>query len=74
MLIHQVQLEASQMPRELLVRDTQPVELGRHDIHALRRSEGCDWLAVLGQYLGDHLDIRRLQRYGKFDIKRKSFG
>lgn len=38
MLISQVQVEASQMSRKLLLRDTKPAELGRHDIHALRSS------------------------------------
>lgn len=60
------------MPGKLLLRDTQPVELGRHDIHALRRIEGGDRLAILGQYLWHHLDIRRFQRYGKCSMLKAS--
>lgn len=65
----QVQVEASQMPSQLLVRDTKPAEPGCYDIHALRRFEGCDRPAVLGQHHRDHLDFSHLHPDGTYDIR-----
>lgn len=73
MLIRQVQVEASQMHRELLLRDTELAELGRHDIHAVRRAEGCDRAAVLGQHHWHHQHIRRLQRHGMSNYRGSSY-
>lgn len=73
MLIHQVQVEASQMHREFLLRHTESAELGCHDIHALRRTESCDWAAILGEHRRHYFHIRRLHCYGMYHTDKERF-
>lgn len=68
MQILQVQVEAGEMSGELLLRHTEPPELGGHGIHPVCRAQSDHRAAVLGQHRGDHDHFRGFHNYGKAHV------
>lgn len=65
MRISQVQVEISEMSRELFLRHTEPAELGRYGIHSVRGAENGNRTAVLGEHRRHHHHLRSLHHHGK---------
>lgn len=71
MQILQVQVETGEMSSELLLRHTEPPELGGHGIHPVRRAQSSYRTSVLGKHRGDHGHFRGFHSYGKRPFPRR---